>query len=173
MRKVISVILAVILIFSIPTTASAESTTLTIDVPEASYILNVPADQAIDYLASEKNIGSITVSDTSGFSASKGISVSVTYDGQFATPKYASAINYSLVCKGTGSETRYDLNSGDYITFTGNADGTLNNNPTLPDGSPANELIVLIDTACWDTALGGIYSTTITFNADVYFDVGM
>ena len=65
------------------------------------------------------------------------------------------------------------LKSGDYITFAGNANGTLNNNPTLPDGSPANELIILIDTACWDTALGGIYSTTITFNADVYFDVGM
>lgn len=173
MRKVLSLIFTVMLIFSIPTTALAESTTLTIDVPEASYILNVPANQAIDYLAAEKNIGSITVSDTSGFSASKGITVTVTYDGQFGTPKYASAINYSLVCKGTGSETRYDLKSGDYITFTGNADGTLNNNPTLPDGSPANELIVVIDTACWDTALGGIYSTTITFNADVYFDVGM
>lgn len=173
MKRTACFLLAFILVFSMPINVLAESTTLTIEVPEASYILNVPANQAIDYLASEKNIGSITVSDTSGFSASKGITVTVTYDGQFGTPKYASAINYSLVCKGTDSETRYDLKSGDYITFAGNANGTLNNNPTLPDGSPANELIILIDTACWDTALGGIYSTTITFNADVYFDVGM
>ena len=96
MRKVLSLIFTVMLIFSIPTTALAESTTLTIDVPEASYILNVPANQAIDYLAAEKNIGSITVSDTSGFSASKGITVSVTYDGQFGTPKSKTKIQREL-----------------------------------------------------------------------------
>ena len=32
----------------------------------------------------------------------------------------------------------------------------------------ADEIVVVIDTACWDSVQGGQYSTTITFDAYVY-----
>ena len=67
MKRIVYVLLALILVFSLAISVSAESTTLTIDVPNPSYTLNVPANQAIAYLASEASIGGITVTDTSGF----------------------------------------------------------------------------------------------------------
>ena len=167
MRRTIYLLLALTLVFSLAISVSAESTTLTIEVPEPSYTLNVPASQSIAYLASEASIGGITVTNTSGFASRHVLSVGVTYDGCFACPNNAVPIFYSLKCKGLGSDTRYDFSSGSCVNFTTNSDGTLNSRPTLPDGTPADEFIVVIDTSCWDAALGGTYTTTITYTANI------
>lgn len=171
MKRIVYVLLALILVFSLAISVSAESTTLTIDVPNPSYTLNVPANQAIAYLASETSIGGITVTDTSGFASRHILSVGVSYDGCFACPSNASQIFYSLKCKGIGSETRYDFSSGSCVNFTANSDGTLSSRPTLPDGTPADEFVVVIDTSCWDAALGGTYTTTITYTASIGADL--
>ena len=167
MKRMLFLLVALILVFSMAINASAESTTLTIEVPIPSYTLNVPANQSIDYLASEASIGGITVTNTSGFASRHVLSVGVTYDGCFGCPGNASPIFYSLKCKGIGSDTRYDFNSGSCVNFTANSDGTLRSRPTLPDGTPIDEFIVVIDTSCWDAALGGKYTTTITYTAIV------
>lgn len=167
MKRITFVVLALALVFSMAISASAESTTLTIQVPEPSYTLNVPASQSIDYLASEASIGGVTVTNTSGFASRHVLSVGITYDGCFTCPNNASPIFYSLKCKGIGSDTRYDFSSGSCVNFTTNSDGTLNSRPTLPDGTPADEFIVVIDTSCWDSALGGTYTTTITYTASI------
>lgn len=172
MKRITFGVLALALVFSMVISASAESTTLTIQVPEPSYTLNVPASQSIDYLASEAFIGGVTVTNTSGFASAHEVWVQVTYSGQFGTPQYATAINYSLKCKGHDSDTRYDFSSGSNVVFTANSDGTLNSRPRLLDGSPADEFIVVIDTSCWDTALGGTYTTTITYQASIAANMG-
>lgn len=172
MKRIIVWLLIGALFFSLSVSASATSTTLTIDVPEPSYTLNVPATQSIAYRASEASIGGVTISNMSGFSSAQEVWVKINYSGEFTTPQYATAIRYSLKCKGNGSDTRYDLSSGSSIKFTSDSDGTLNTYPTLADGSPADEFIVVIDTSCWETALGGKYTTTITYDAGVYANSG-
>lgn len=167
MKRSACYLLAFLLVFLMPITASAESTTLSIEVPAPSYTLNVPVNQTISYLASETSIGGITVTNTSGFASHHVLSVGVTYDGCFACPNNASPIFYSLKCKGLDSDTRYDFSSGSCVNFTTNSDGTLSSRPTLPDGTPADEFVVVIDTSCWDAALGGTYTTTITYTASI------
>lgn len=162
LKRTISFCLVMAMVFSMAISASAESTTLTIEVPEASYTLHVPANQSIDYMASEANIGGVSVSGSSDFST-KELHVTVSYSGQFTTPQHSSVISYALKCKGINSDTRFDLDLNSVIKFTGNEDGTLSTYPQLLDGSPADELIVVIAPESWENLSGGTYSTTITF----------
>ena len=68
MKKSISFILALVMVACMSITAFAAegpggSTKLTTTVPEPSYILHIPADQAITYGDTETNIGKATVSN--------------------------------------------------------------------------------------------------------------
>lgn len=168
MRRFATILLCCMLLAVTVLTVSATGTTLTIDVPELSYVLHIPADQAIEYRAARASIGGVSVSGVSGFSESQELRVEVSYSGQFTCPGQSSVINYFLASKEYGVDTIYSLDPGAVIQFRGNGDGTLSSSPVLLDGSPADEIVVVIDTACWDSVQGGQYSTTITFDAYVY-----
>ena len=86
MKKIISLILVLVTALSMHTMAFAESTTtLTTTVPDATYTLNVPANQKIDFGKTEVNIGNVTVSDSNGFAVGKNLKVTITYDAFTST----------------------------------------------------------------------------------------
>ena len=80
MKKLTTLVLALALAASLAVPAfAANTTTLTTTVPAATYTLNIPADQEIPFGATETNIGSISVTDGTGFAVGKNLKVTLTY----------------------------------------------------------------------------------------------
>ena len=81
MKKFIAIALAVLTVLSFSTVAfAADTTTLTTTVPDATYTLNIPADQEIAFGTIDTDIGSMTVTNSSGFAEGKNLQVSLTFD---------------------------------------------------------------------------------------------
>ena len=97
MKKIFAILLAVTLLASMATVVSAaeSTTTLSTTVPAASYTLNIPADQTIEFGATETNIGNVTVTNSAGFAEGKNLSVTVTYD-EFTSAGLSTTIPFSL-----------------------------------------------------------------------------
>ena len=97
MRKILSLTLAIMMVFSMTIMASAENTTtLTTTVPDATYILNIPADQTIDFGATSTNIGEVSVTNASGFAEGKNLAVTITYDA-FKCEGNSTTIPYTVL----------------------------------------------------------------------------
>ena len=77
MKKLISTFMTVaLLICCFTATAFASNqTVLTTTVPDATYTLNIPADQEIGFGQTTSDIGMVTISDASGFAAGKNVTV--------------------------------------------------------------------------------------------------
>ena len=68
MRKFLSLVLTILMVFSMAVVASAENTTtLTTTVPSATYTLNIPANQEIEFGATQTIIGNVTVTNNLKF----------------------------------------------------------------------------------------------------------
>lgn len=172
MKKLTTLVLALALTASLAVPAfAANTTTLTTTVPAATYTLNIPADQEIPFGATETNIGSISVTDGTGFASGKGLKVTLTYDA-FASETVATTIPFSI---GLGTEGTADLiqvKAGDSLTFKGKSSGTTNEFAKIRFSSgttysDATKTLVTISSTDWGKALAGNYSATITFTAEV------
>ena len=180
MKKSLTLLLAATMIISMATIASAASTTtLTTTVPAATYTLNIPADQEINYGTTETDIGFVTVTNSSGFAKGKNLQVTVTYT-PFSNNELSTNIPYTLVIKNTNYDTpSKTLNSGDSVIFRGETSGIVESEPYLGDrmGTSGNtsygyavnadSCILKIKSEDWGKALGGEYYATITFTAEV------
>ena len=82
MKKLFAIALAVAMLASMATVVSAveNTTTLTTEVPAATYTLNIPADQEVPYGTTRMKIGEVTITDSSNFAVGKNVSVTITYD---------------------------------------------------------------------------------------------
>lgn len=170
MKKFIAIAIAVLTVFSFTTVAFAESTTtLTTTVPDAEYTLNIPADQKIDFGAESTDIGSISVTNSSGFAVGKNLKVAISYD-DFTCEDVNTKIPFTitLACVGTATET-INVNSGDDIIFDGKDDGSVNQYIPLNtiNFAPAKNTLIKINSTDWGKALAGNYTATITFTAEV------
>lgn len=171
MKKIFTVLLAVLIVMSMPLAASAEySTTLTTTVPDATYTLNVPADQEIPFGATSTKIGTIQVTDSSGFARGKNLEVTLTYD-VFRSEEVETTIPF-FIAYGTSEEVveKGTISSGQSIEFVGTANGTVAPFCTkswATSNYNVDEYYVSIDSEVWGKALGGNYSATITFTAEV------
>lgn len=180
MKKIFAILLAVTLLASMATVVSAaeNTTTLTTTVPAASYTLNIPADQEIAFGATETDIGFATVSDSSGFAVGKDLKVTITYT-PFANEDVVTTIPYTLTIKASDS-TRDSkvLTSGDAVIFKGKANGTVaekvylgeylvTGNPTYTKYLYADACLLKAKSEDWGKALGGVYTSTITFACEV------
>lgn len=175
MKKIFAILLAVMMLASMATVASAASTTtLTTTVPAATYTLNIPANQEISFGSEKTNIGNITVSDAYGFAEGKNLNVTLSY-GPFASDDVSTTIPYEIYpALGLSEMDNKYVNciaSGDQITFMGNANGTLAKQASFLFKGTSNldiqALLVVISSADWAKALGGEYTATITFTAEV------
>ena len=178
MKKILAIILAVMMLASMATIASAKSTTLTTTVPAASYTLNIPADQEIPFGATETNIGSVSITNASNFASGKNVEVTLTYDA-FTAENVSTTIPFSVrIQDHTDDWISYDdyidLASGDKMTFLGKADGTVYEyqweSYSAPNGQYKRQYdatMIRIDSTDWGKALAGEYTATITFTAEV------
>lgn len=174
MKKLTTLVLALALAASLAVPAfAANTTTLTTSVPAATYTLNIPADQEIPFGATSTNIGSISVTDGTGFASGKDLKVTLTYDA-FTSETVATTIPF-LIQLGwaVNSSTSYaDINSNDSIIFKGKDTGDISKftevrSQTGSQYYDADRTLVAIASTDWGKALAGNYSATITFTAEV------
>lgn len=178
MKKIVSILLVLVTVLSMGTMAFADgTTTLTTTVPAATYTLNIPADQTIAFGATSTNIGSIYVTNASGFSVGKNLSVSVVYSS-FASESTNTTIPFTIHLAsskvGDGDKvTKYDVASGEKLVFLGTANNDVNKFHRLdPDTNSVafrecDETYVNVRSSDWGKALGGDYTATITFTSEV------
>ena len=179
MKKLFAVLLVVAMLASMATVVSAaETTTLTTTVPAATYTLNIPADQTVDFGATSTDIGFATVSNSSGFAEGKNLKVTVTYT-PFTNNDLVTTIPYTLTIKdSTSNRDSKNLTSGDAVIFKGKENGTVGEkvylgeylvtgNPTYTKYLYADTCLLKVDSEVWGKALGGVYTSTITFTCEV------
>lgn len=180
MKKLIAIAMALTLCCSCITIASAaDATTLTTTVPDATYTLNIPADQEIPFGETETDIGSVTVTEAAGFAEGKNLRVTLTYDGSFSADDVSTSIPYTINKAAMQSSTiggpsdapiKYPVSSGDYLVFKGYYNGSVAEGFAIDaDGYNVTNkhLEVVILSEDWGKALAGDYSSTITFTAEV------
>lgn len=174
MKKLFALALAVMLVASMTTMASAAgTTTLTTVVPAATYTLNIPANQQIPFGANSTDIGSLSATQTASFTEGKNLVVTMSFDA-FSCEDVDTTIPYSLkfYFETVGVEQFSEKLSGDSVRFLGQDDGTVTLYPqaTTPGGEhryDMDSICLCIDTEDWAQALPGEYTSTITFTADV------
>ena len=166
MKKLISVILASIMLTTASVTVLADgTTTLTTTVPAATYTLNIPADQEIAFGIAESSIGNVTVTDAAGFAKGKDVQVTVTYDA-FSSDSVNTTIPYTIEAE-NGNGVEYIVHSGDHLFFEGKSDGTVYENPSKDLLNKLENFRIIIKSEDWGKALAGEYSSTITFTSEV------
>lgn len=183
MKKVISFVLAVMLLASmVPTVfaanAIANTTTLTTNVPDATYTLNIPADQPVDYNTLRKNIGNVTITNAEHFAAGKNLEVTVAYTA-FTCPEVNTTIPFGLFkyYESSSFTKHIEVKNNDVLVFKGfsNADACIEQYSQISGtNAQGNDVTVdmqglylKIDGADWGKALAGDYKATITFTAAV------
>ena len=180
MKKLTTLVLALALAASLAVQAfAANTTTLTTTVPAATYTLNIPADQEIPFGKTSTNIGSISVTDGTGFAEGKNLKVTLTYDA-FTSETVATKIPFAMGLRSSYfTDDKYlpvIVKSGESMVFEGKATGDItefieihgktNGTSTGYQGT-ANQAVVAISSTDWGKALAGDYSATITFTAEV------
>ena len=184
MKKLFAILLAVTMLASMATVVSAaeNTTTLTTTVPAATYTLNIPANQEIAFGATETDIGSITVTDGSGFAVGKNLEVTLDYSA-FISEGVTTTIPFSIKMQNKeyaagpgvpGSDSYKNVAAGDAITFLGKNNGTVTEYVTVTVDAPNGDFTHALDqtmlkvlSSDWGKALAGEYTATITFTAEV------
>ena len=169
MKKLTTLVLALALAASLAVPAFAANT-----VPAATYTLNIPADQEIPFGATETNIGSISVTDGTGFAVGKNLKVTLTYD-VFTSETADTKIPFLIKLGWQSSTGKYyvDVSSNDPIIFKGKVTGEISKFSQVRSGTTstfdndADRTLVAIASTDWGKALAGNYSATITFTAEV------
>lgn len=153
MKKVLSLIFALAMMFCLSATAFAAegSQTVTTTVPEAGYVLTVPAATEIPYGTTEAfDLGECTISVPNG-----GISIDVTVTGDCfssATPGVITTIPYVL--------SRYD----DEIAKAEYHFGS-------DMGFDTFHMYMFVAQEAWEAAQPGAYTTTVTYSASLHSDL--
>ena len=176
MKKLLALALAVMMISSMAVVASAaNTTTLTTSVPAAAYTLNIPADQKIEFGATRTNIGSVSVTNASGFAVDKNLEVTIAYT-PFTCSSTDTTIPFSMTLESVSSTQQDDeisINTGDSILFKGLSDGSVEEyckSQYLGGATMISTLdrtYISISSEAWGKALAGEYTATITFTAEV------
>lgn len=180
MKKISALFLAfVLLVSAVPTAFAANTTpnttTLTTTVPSATYVLNIPADQAVPFGKTTTYIGNVTVTDSKNFAEGKNVDVTVKY-APFAAEEISTTIPYKLYKTSAGSAAvsnghTGNILPGDKLTFRGRSNGEVEELAgfTASDNASCTmrNLIVQIASKDWGKALAGDYKSTITFTSEV------
>lgn len=186
MKKLFAILFAVMMVASMATVASAASTTtLTTTVPAATYTLNIPADQEIDYGATETNIGNVTLTKGENFAVGKNVEVTISFDGLFKSEETSTTIPYQLKIQANNANYyKHEpvlLKNNNTLTFKGLADTSIDEKATasfpyeFTGGSQTEThrdtfvdgMLLCVDSADWGKAMAGEYTATITFTAEV------
>lgn len=176
MKKLTTLVLALALAASLAVPAfAANTTTLTTTVPAATYTLHIPADQEIPYGATSTNIGSISVTDGTGFGSGKDLKVTLNYDA-FTSDTADTTIPFSISLQSKEHGNSLEVNSNGSIIFKGRSGGDTSKFAKIEVKKlgetgyfyyDADQTFVTVSSTDWGKALAGDYSATITFTAEV------
>lgn len=176
MKKLFAILLTVAMLTSMATIVSAaeltttKSTTLTTTVPAATYTLNIPEDQKIEFGATETSIGNVTVTEATGFSEGKNVKLTVTYD-EFKSEAVSTTIPFGLVHTFASSSETRAVKSGASLYFYGKESGTVTERADLvnnnADYAAVTGFNLKVNSNDWGKALAGDYTATITFTTEV------
>ena len=178
MKKFFAILLAVTMLASMATVASAaeSTTTLTTEVPAATYTLNIPANQEIAFGSGVAKIGNVTVTNASGFAYGKDLKVTVNYDA-FTCDETTTTIPFKvrLSTNENFSPNYIEIPSGDSFVFAGKSDGTVDKEvlfkswqgPTSTQYAYIDNVEIVVYSENWGKALAGEYTATITYAAEV------
>lgn len=154
MKKLIAMILGLVLILSMSTTAFAAgdqtgSTTITAEVPEPTYTIVIPADMTLEFNNTEKQtIGYFTVSDTASIPEGKSIMCEVVVQDLKCGTNTIPVTYFVDGLEISGSYSDYLLHS------------------SIP-GIVRSRLDAQVAAASWASAEPGTYTATITFNFSI------
>lgn len=144
-----------LLLFTLVPKVSAETTTLTVDVPAPDYELHIPASVTVDYQAESHSLAVPTV--TGSGREGIGLQVTITSSGVFTCPEVATTIPFALALSGAG---RWQV--GDSLYFSSLTSGAPG---VTADGSQPTAMVLSFQSTDWDAALPGTYTATITYTA--------
>ena len=172
MKRSIACALAVMTMASVPMAVYADNVTvLTTTVPDATYTLNIPADQEIAFGTTLKILGSVTVTESAGFTKGKNLHVSIEHN-DFVAENVSTTIHYGLFGSyrtgSTGAEPCLALTDG--LTFYGESSGgTVEQyaRTAKTNGYKIDDIVFSTNSSYWGRALGGDYHSEITFTAEV------
>ena len=173
MKKLISTLLVIVTVFCFtPMAFAANQTVLNTTVPDATYTLNIPASQTIDFGVEDKEIGELTVTEASGFAVGKDLKVTLTYD-ELSCEDTSTTIPYSISFLSTiaNPTTRCHVRTGGYVTFLGRVTGETTRSSQWQGQDKkyevGNTVSFNAESSDWGKALAGDYTSTITFTAEV------
>lgn len=132
---------------------SAETTTLTVDVPAPDYELHIPAAVTVDYQAESHTLAIPTV--TGSGREGIGLQVAITSSGVFTCPDVSTAIPFALALSGAE-----DWQVGDSLYFSSLTSGAPG---VTAGGSQPTAMVLTFRSTDWDAALPGTYTATITY----------
>lgn len=166
MKKLLAIAISLSLVCSFSTVVLAENTTvLTTTVPDATYTLNIPADQEIPFGATRTEIGNVTVADAAGFAREKNLQVTLTYE-PFKADGASTVIPYKVNALHDDALPGDTVSEISTIMFFGQENGGVST--AFNDNTGwIKSLFVDIQSEDWGKALAGEYSSTITFTAEV------
>lgn len=174
MKKLASLLLVLAVFLSLGTvalaadTTSTQSTKLTTTVPAATYTLNIPADQEIEFGTERTNIGSVTVTDSSGFAVGKNVEVTITTE-PFTSETTSTSVPFGLNYASKDDNTLKGMSSyGNKITFDGQVGGGVAQNAHINGETfVIDHLTVGINSDKWGKLLAGDYTAKIYFSSAV------
>ena len=167
----IALVVALITVLTIPTVAfAANQTVLTTTVPAATYTLNVPADQTVDFGDTLVELKGLSIEDAVGFAAGKGVAVTITYDA-FVCENTNTKIPITLKAfYSNGVGAYYDtFESGDSLLFTCSSNELTPPPYVIDSGTelPFMYFETISNSTDWGKVLAGEYTATITFTTEV------
>ena len=179
MKKTICLMLSLLMLLSLMVTALADgTTTLTTAVPAATYTLNIPADQEVEFGALETAIDAPTITNAAGFAVGKNVNVNIVYS-DFTNPELPTKIPFELkgyyLNANPAASRKEAIASNTNLCFDGLDDGSVRSNVRLYNKEALlsydlTKLYVCVLSSDWGKALGGDYTATITFTSEVVAD---
>lgn len=175
MKKIFAILLAVTMLASMATVASAaeniKTTTLTTEVPAATYTLNIPADQEIPFGATITDIGELSISNSAGFAEGKNLQITLSYS-DFACANVSTKIPFKVFAapqEHIDDEMAeiYLVETGNTVVFKGQSNGTVRTYASAINNNSMSNIAVQVKSEDWGKALAGEYTATITFTAEV------
>lgn len=167
MRKQIAFFLAIAVALCMPMSTAAESTTISVVVPEPTYQMTIPADIQMEYKAASCTLGAPSIVQSSGFSESAYLTVTVSHSGVFSSQSTSTTIPFAFYAKTDSGLCEWA--SGGSLVYNRMEDGSVSALGHTAVGTTPSAFELQISDGAWAVANPGTYTATVTFTAQLAF----
>lgn len=168
MRKQIALVLvAAFFVLCVPVSAAAESTTISVVVPEPSYQMTIPVDIQMEYKADQCTLNAPSISQSSGFTERAYLTVSVSHSGAFSSQNTSTTIPFTFYARTDSGLSEWA--SGTSLIYDRMEDGSVSSAGRMASGEIPSGFELQIPNSAWEKANPGTYRATVTFTAQLAF----